>query len=113
MSELEKIIKYFESQGYRYHHQTGISFPYSDGFWQKRFEDGAGIRYFLEFVYYSEKSGSPFAFMANLNNNGDGNIFHQTYQQHHLNTIEKIKQAEINAKNFWLTLGNYYDLYHN
>ena len=110
MDTSESIIKHLESKNYRFCRTNNVCFPHSDGFWQKKFTDETGIKYFIEFVYYSAKNGAHFAFMGHLSINGDNeSIFHQTYEQHHLNTIEKIQQAELNAEKFWQNFGCYYE----
>ncbi len=38
--------------GYKRYQGSEILFSHSSHFWQKRFEDKKGVRYFLDFVYY-------------------------------------------------------------
>ena len=41
----------FINEGYRFWTGKGMS-NYADGFWQKKFTDNKGIKYFIEFYEY-------------------------------------------------------------
>jgi len=112
MNDLQNIQNYLKNHGYKFYPQTGVSFPYSDGFYQKKIEDDKGIKYFIEFVFYAETrypngAKSNFGFMANLNVNEP----HQTYQIHNLNSLDKIVEAEKKIELFWNILGSYYETF--
>lgn len=81
---------------------------------KKKVCDELGVKYFIEFVYYSATrfgSGTTLnsSFKAEININEP----HQTYSIHHLNDLEKIKDAEHRIEQFWLVLGEYYENYEN
>lgn len=107
----EEIENYFQENGYRKYPKTDI-FPYAEYFWQKKEVDNFGIKYFIQFIFYSgigqDKNG---AFMAEIVNNGDDKNPHQTYRIHHLNTLDKVIDAEKRISNFFEYFGNYYEIY--
>ena len=110
MNSLEEIQNYLKENNYNFYPQTGVSFPYSDGFYQKKIEDNKGIKYFIEFVFYAETrypngAKANFGFMANLSIHEP----HQTHQIHHLNSLDKIIEAEKKIEEFWKIFGNYYE----
>ena len=42
------------ARGYLKHTASNITYPYSDFFMQKRFDDDKGKKYFIDFVHYSK-----------------------------------------------------------
>lgn len=44
--------------GYKRYPENGIVFPFSDFFYQKKFTDSWGIKYFIEFVHYPAVKGT-------------------------------------------------------
>lgn len=109
---IEKIEKYFQNNGYRNYPKNNIIHPHSDGSWQKKIGDEKGIRYFINFVFYSGHTypngiKTDDVFMAEIVNNEP----HQTYQIHHLDTVDKIRDAENKIELFWKTFGTYYENY--
>lgn len=110
---MNDIFTYLESNGYKKYPATQFE-KYSDFFYQKKVCDEFGIKYFIEFIYYSGgilPNGITFegSFKAEININEP----HQTYSIHHLNNLEKIKDAEQKIEQFWLILGSYYEKYEN
>lgn len=77
---------------------TGISHPYSDYFYQKRFSDDIGIRYHIEFFHYAgvtfPNGEMPESWMVEMNQNEP----HMTFQLHR---PESIEQAESAVIRFW------------
>lgn len=110
---MNDIFNYLESNGYKKYPATQFE-KYSDFFYQKKVCDQFGIKYFIEFVYYS---AARFGDGTTLNSSFKAEITinepHQTYSVHHLNNLEKIKDAEQKIEQFWLILGSYYEKYEN
>lgn len=84
--------------------------PYSDFFYQKRFKDTEGIRYFIEFFHYPEKK---YPFGAMLDESWKCSLQtlspHMTFQQH---KVESITTAENRCLCFWRSMHcDYYDKY--
>jgi hypothetical protein len=114
MNDFQAIKDYLEKNDYKFYSKVGPCFPYSDGFYQKKFTDSKGVKYYLEFVYYFEMKfdngtkAEP-SFMAHLNINEP----HQTYQIHHINNLDKIIEAEKKIEEFWKIFGDYYEVFKN
>lgn len=103
--------KKLKKAGYHRHESNGICFPFADYFYQKKFTDAEGIRYFLEFVHYpaiedadgNNIGGDTWKCSMNINSP------HMTFEQHGVDNIEK---AESLCFMFWLALPcNYYEKY--
>jgi len=68
MNDLDIHDQILTNRGYKKNLNVGISFPYAECFYQKRFRDDRGIKYFIEIVYYAGiHSGKP-SYMCHLNN---------------------------------------------
>lgn len=82
----------------------------SDVFYQKKFTDAKGIRYFLEFLHY------PTILYSNGNSIGESfsmemviNDLHVNFMLHY---VDCIKSSEVYADKVWKALGSiYYELY--
>jgi hypothetical protein len=104
MNNIEQILI---DKGYR-KYPSGISFKYSDYFYQKCFKDDKGKKYFIEFIYYSpikfsNENTVEENFMCHLNINEP----HMTFEQHHIKDVE---EAEKKCELFFNIMGcNYYE----
>ena len=96
-----------EAEGYRKH--TDKFFEYSDYFYQKKFCDDVGVKYFIEFVKYTlpqEVEGSYDSWAAFMRINGP---IVMDFRMHYIKneTIEKIESM---MDLFWTTMKcNYYE----
>lgn len=102
--------KKLKKAGYHRHESNGICFPFADYFYQKKFTDAEGIRYFLEFVHYPAKEYgnggvSHESWKCTMNINSP----HMTFEQHGVDDIEK---AESLCLCFWRSMHcDYYEKY--
>ena len=94
-------------RGYRKHKGGGIAFQFSDFFYQLKFTDEDGIRYWLEFVHYEELPGGDKggSWMCNLNINDP----HCTFQQHRVKDLDLSEKLAVSV---WIAIGApYYEKY--
>lgn len=102
------IKEYLFSLGYQEFKSTFL-FRHADLFFQRRVEDDRGIKYFIDFVYYSPiegKVGETWTCHLTINNP------HQTYEQHWLKTIEDVNRAIEKCELFFNTMDcEYYEKY--
>lgn len=100
-----------DAAGYRKHNATQ-AYQHSDYFYQKRFADELGIKYFIQFVHYPShkfENGQtmPESWMMELNNNEP----HYTFQWH---KADSIMGGEVLCEVFFKSMGcQYYELYEN
>jgi len=101
MSFLEE---YLIKEGARKWKSNSITFPYSDYFYQVKVEDNLGIRYFIEFVHYSEvsmftvidtgtKNVIPECWMINVKFNYRESVSYEL--QIHLNSVNIINDYDV------------------
>ena len=92
-----------EARGYR-RFTPKYTDKYNDFFYQKKFSDQKGIKYFLEFVHYPEFELIPQQWMLKLTNNEP----HMTFEIHKPISID---DAERRAELFFRTQEcEYYEL---
>jgi len=74
--------------GYTRCSKNDHSFPYSDFFYQKKFRDAQGIKYFVELVHYSHSEGPVTeAWSSYMNINQP----HMTFQIHRPNSLATVE----------------------
>ena len=91
-------------KGYRKYKDYGGSFPHSSYFYQKKFKDDKGAKYFIEFIFYLKNGPLETSVMCNLSIDNP----HQTYEQHH---VKDVDLAESNCEKFFLAMNCEYNEY--
>jgi hypothetical protein len=97
-----------EKAGYKKYGSNGITYPYSDFFYQKKVVDERGVKYFIAFVHYSHDAQLTESWMVGFNQNEP---LHLRFDIH---SHVSIDVAEFMCEKFWVTMCNstYYEKYH-
>jgi hypothetical protein len=106
ITEQELIDKGFR----KYPNTDDVVFPYSDFFYQKKFVDDIGVKYFVEVVHYAVDTFSngnrlPESWMVHLNINEP----HMRFEQYR---VDDLDYALERCETFFQTLDcNHYEIY--
>ena len=108
-------MKLLKDNGYKKYKTEGkddVTYPYSDCFYQKKFIDKIGIKYFVQFVYYSPSLDRDYygSLMLDMVTNEP----FYTFRKHHieLETQANLEKLEKECELFFITFKcKYYELY--
>jgi hypothetical protein len=95
-------------KGFRKHNSNDVVFPYSDFFYQRKFVDDVGVKYFVDVVHYPE-TGYP-----NGNKVDESWMIHQNINEPHMrfdqHRIDDLDIALEKCEKFFQTMGcEYYE----